>query len=200
MIEDLVTNERDEPYRLFTARSENRLYIREDNTIQRMSSYREQLDLNLPVDRYNKTYNNQLDLVTDIVSNCSSLPQVIIDKYGLRQERSISEYFKKTDLDPTVFMSDLINTAGLKLDKRVLQNAAINLKYEGYIKRSEKSYSKQEKLLTKRLDWNELSTNKNISFECRQRIKKFRPETFSQLKNIKGIRPATLAYIAGRFK
>ena len=55
MIEDLISNTRDEPYRLFTARNENRLSVREDNSVLRMCAFREQLFLNTPIDRYNKT-------------------------------------------------------------------------------------------------------------------------------------------------
>jgi len=52
MIEDLISNKRDEPYRLFTARNENRLYVREDNAIQRMWSYRTSLEISSEVDSY----------------------------------------------------------------------------------------------------------------------------------------------------
>lgn len=200
MIEDLVTNERDEPYRLFTARSENRLYIREDNTVERMSGYRDQLGLNCDVDRYNQHYIQQLELLTSIVEGTTSLSDELVSAYNLQPVRYISEHFKRPNMDLLDFMQALLDSVSLCFEPRVMQNVAINLKYKGYIERASRSLSKQEKLLSKSLDWEELVKNENISFECRLRIERFKPTTFSQLKNIKGIRPATLAFIAGRFK
>ncbi|MFP5387593.1 MAG: tRNA uridine-5-carboxymethylaminomethyl(34) synthesis enzyme MnmG, partial [Bacteriovoracia bacterium] len=65
MIEDLTSNTRDEPYRLFTARSENRLYIREDNSLLRMWSYRTEFGLNLPIDQYQKSFIEQYQQLMD---------------------------------------------------------------------------------------------------------------------------------------
>jgi tRNA U34 5-carboxymethylaminomethyl modifying enzyme MnmG/GidA len=49
-----------------------------------------------------------------------------------------------------------------------------------------------------KIDWLNISSSKNISFECRQRVTRIKPETFGQLKLIEGIRPATLAVVAAK--
>ena len=56
---------------------------------------------------------------------------------------------------------------------------------------------KVKRLNCRKIDWEKLSNSKNISNECRMRIKEVRPQNFGQLKNIEGIRPATLAFSAG---
>ena len=66
MVEDLVTNERDEPYRLFTARAENRLFIREDNTVNRMFPYRAALGLKKPIDFYQDDFISEFELLMSL--------------------------------------------------------------------------------------------------------------------------------------
>ena len=201
MIEDLVTNVRDEPYRLFTARSENRLYIREDNTIERIAPYRSSLNLNYQIDQYQQEYIKEVKLLSDILEKCSFISSDMAKIYKIEDSfHSIAELLKNPKLDIVGFLENYLIDNGLKFDFRVLQNVAINLKYKGYITRSQREHSKQKKLLSKPIIWQDLCESTNISFECRQRIEAIQPSTFSQLRNIKGIRPATLAYVAGRIK
>ena len=74
---------------------------------------------------------------------------------------------------------------------------AVAVKYEGYIDRAIVESEKINRLGKKKLNWENLVDSKNISFECKLRIKTVKPETFAQLQRIEGIRPATLAYVAG---
>jgi tRNA uridine 5-carboxymethylaminomethyl modification enzyme len=80
----------------------------------------------------------------------------------------------------------------------MVRSVAISKKYDGYIKRSDAQVEKIKKLETMKLNWEELAASKNISFECKQRITRVKPETFGQLKLIEGIRPATLAVVAAK--
>ena len=86
---------------------------------------------------------------------------------------------------------------GLEFSEKVLNAVAILVKYEGHISRDQQINVKFGKLRIKRINWKMLVDNKNISYECRLRISKIMPETFFQLENIDGIRPATLSYVAG---
>ena len=79
----------------------------------------------------------------------------------------------------------------------VIRTVAIAVKYEGYIDRALVESEKINRLGKKKLNWEVLYDSKNISFECKLRIKTIKPETFAQLQRIEGIRPATLAYVAG---
>lgn len=178
MIEDLVTQKRDEPYRLFTARSENRLAIREDNTVLRIAKYRSQLELNLDVDLYQKNFIMQ---------------EKLLQSWAQRHR----EHLKRPEFNPVLKLTEILKEMNLRFLPEVVRTVAIQSKYEGYIDRSQQEQDKLFKLSRKQLKWEELIESSNISFECRLRIKEVRPDTFGQLQRIEGIRPATLMYVAG---
>jgi tRNA uridine 5-carboxymethylaminomethyl modification enzyme len=206
MIEDLTSNTRDEPYRLFTARSENRLYIREDNTIQRMCPYRTSFLLNYPIDEYQSSFKERFEVLMSFCDETMiSEKSVLMHEFSgadelqkLNRRMSVSELLKQAWLNPVRTLERVFNFYGLQIDDDLLRTVAISKKYEGYIKRSEDQVHKMKKLDSMRIDWEEIVNSHNISFECKQRIKKIRPDTFGQLKLIEGIRPATLAVVAAR--
>lgn len=201
MIEDLVSNTRDEPYRLFTARSENRLMLREDNSIIRMKHYRQKLGLSLEMDLYIKSYTEQYNLYLDILSNTyiSEADEFIIQhSYKVPRRTSMFEFIKQSQLDPIQTLTKYFQFCGIDISTRLIQNLAITSKYAGYILRANDQNKKQDKLKSMKLNWQELCQSENISFECKQRIKKIKPTTFGQLKIIEGIRPATLSVVASQ--
>jgi tRNA uridine 5-carboxymethylaminomethyl modification enzyme len=206
MIEDLTSNTRDEPYRLFTARSENRLFIREDNTILRMHPYRAQLLLNTPLDTYQRKfiqdYEELLSFCDDMmISELSPLMQEFSGEGELQKltkRLSVTEILKQAWLNPVSTLERLLGYHGVGVSLDLVRTVAISKKYDGYIKRSESQYEKLKKMDGMKINWESISSSKNISFECRQRIARIRPDTFGQLKLIEGIRPATLAVVAAK--
>jgi tRNA uridine 5-carboxymethylaminomethyl modification enzyme len=206
MVEDLISNKRDEPYRLFTARSENRLYIREDNVTNRMAPYRRSLNLDMAIDRYQKEYLYEYGHLSELCNafkyKNSSLQENYFFKnsYGpFLDNITLSDLLKRADLDPIKTLKKELLNFGLLFKDEVISSVAISKKYEGYIKRAETETKKINKLKNKKINWEKISNSNNISHECRLRIKSIRPQTFSQLKSIEGIRPATLAFVAGNF-
>lgn len=206
MIEDLTMNTRDEPYRLFTARSENRLFIREDNTLMRIYPYRTSLLLNKPLDFYQRDFIFQYE---SLMSFCDEemIPETSIlmknfsgegDLQQLTRRMSVTEVLKQAWLNPIHTLQEIFKNYGIEADYDLVKTVAISKKYEGYIKRSEDQYEKIKKMDGMKIDWEAISTSGNVSFECKQRIAKIRPETFGQLKVIEGIRPATLAVVAAK--
>lgn len=206
MIEDLTSNTRDEPYRLFTARSENRLYIREDNTIQRMGPYRAHLLLNTPLDAFQRSFLTDIALISDfceemMISEGHPLMLEFTgvgEKEQMNRRMSVSEIIRQGWLNPVTTLQRVFDYHQIAISYDLLRTVAISKKYEGYIKRSEGQYDKLKKMDGMKLKWEELCSSRNISFECKQRISKIKPETFGQLKLIEGIRPATLAVVAAR--
>lgn len=206
MIEDLTSNTRDEPYRLFTARSENRLFIREDNSILRMFPYRAQFLLNLELDQYERKF---LDNYYDLLDFCD---ETMVPEYSplmkefegagdlqqLNRRMSVTEILKQAWLNPIKTLERVLTYHGVSVPLDLVRTVAISKKYDGYIKRSESQYEKIKKIDGMRIDWESIMGSNNVSFECRQRIAKIRPETFGQLKLIEGIRPATLAVVAAK--
>lgn len=206
MIEDLVSNTRDEPYRLFTARSENRLFIREDNSILRMYPYRAAFGLNTHLDRYLDHYMGEYEILMEIcdefrISEESELLKKFSgesDQQKLLNRMSITDLLRQAWLNPITTLEYVVKSLDLEFNLDVVRSVAISKKYDGYIKRSDAQFERIKKLETMKLNWEELAQSNNISFECKQRITRIKPETFGQLKLIDGIRPATLAVVAAR--
>ena len=188
LIDDVVGVRRDEPYRLFTARSENRLLLREDNALERMSKYRKLLNLNDGIDCCIDNHLYQKELLISIVESSRV--------YVSSETRQLSELLKDGKVDPVAILIKFLDENKIKFSRNVIKSVAIEVKYAGYLNKNNNSNKAIEKLSSKAIDWEKLSTCKSISNECRQRISKFKPKTFHQLKSVQGIRPATLSYVA----
>lgn len=203
MIEDLISNVRDEPYRLFTARSENRLYIREDNTTLRMAKYRKVLSLHEAIDEYNdsfvKAFNHFIKIINEIFISENDEFLTLID-YKIPRRMRVSELIKQSKLCPIKTLSRFLKYCGFSVDERLVKCLAITVKYDGYINKANELNAKLSRLDKMTINWKELSISENISFECKQRIERIKPVSFGQLKLIDGIRPATLAAVAGNLK
>ena len=204
MVEDLVTNKRDEPYRLFTARSENRLYVREDNTIPRMRKYRRELELTSALDDFQEEFLEEVSLLEKLVDSTmlysTKENKIYFDQYNygpLEINISFKELLKRPDNNPITVLDRETRRLGIAFDIDVVRTVAVATKYEGYIDRAVVESERINRLGKKKINWESLADSKNISFECKLRIKTIRPETFAQLQRIEGIRPATLAYVAG---
>lgn len=192
MIEDLVSMDRDEPYRLFSARSENRLYIREDNAALRMYSYRKTLNLNHEIDQCLDEFYNNYQLLLGLVS------ESIFDQSGEGEKLLVKDAIKQDKSGSSVFLLEqYLLRNGLYFDYRIIKSVAIEVRYAGYQERLKKDYARVHRIEDKKLHFDKIMASDNVSFECKQRIKKFLPETFGQLKRLAGIRPASLAAIAG---
>lgn len=205
MIEDLCANTRDEPYRLFTSRSENRLLIREDNAAQRMAPYRLELLLREEMDQYLEEFLLQHAVLSDLcdefmLSEDSELLKEFSgeENQQLTKRISISELLKQGWVHPVQALARVLAFNQLDFDYDLIRTVAIEKKYEGYIKRFDDQFMKIKKMDATLINWAEICQSTNVSFECRQRISKTKPETFGQLKRIEGIRPATLAVVASQ--
>ncbi len=206
MIEDLTSNTRDEPYRLFTARSENRLFIREDNTVIRMSPYRQQLLLNTRLDQYQRDFLERYDLLVKFCDE-TKIPEdsLLLKEFSgegelqkLVRQVSVSEVLRQAWLNPVSALERVLSEYCISLGHDIVRTVAISKKYEGYIKRNEGQNERLKKMDLMKVNWEEIVGSGNISFECKQRITRIRPQTFGQLKLIEGIRPATLAVVAAK--
>lgn len=206
MVEDLVTQKRDEPYRLFTARNERRLYVREDNAFLRMAPYRLALGLDLGLDQMTMFHVEQFENIMDLIESYryrdNTKNRKLFDEkeYGTFSANiTLSELLKRSFLNPVTVLTEELTRNGINADSRVIRAAAISNKYAGYIERAKIDLDRVDRFENKKIDYTSLLKSSNISTECKQRIEEVRPETFGQLKRIQGIRPATLASVAGNF-
>ncbi|ATH09446.1 tRNA uridine-5-carboxymethylaminomethyl(34) synthesis enzyme MnmG [Halobacteriovorax marinus] len=203
MVEDLISNKRDEPYRLFTARSENRLYVREDNSINRMAKYRFQMGLDKEIDKYQQEFIEEFELLLGLCKNTSIYATPENKEYfasmgygDLSKNITLSELVRRSQLNPVETLEQELSKRGALFSSEVVYTCAVSIKYEGYINRSLIENERIYRLGRKKIDWQSIVRG-NISNECRQRIEEVKPTTFSQLQRIDGIRPATLAFVAG---
>lgn len=204
MIEDLVFQKRDEPYRLFTARSEDRLYIREDNSTLRMGPFRKSLLLNEDVDEYINEFFAEYEALKPIVSE--SLTKKASEMFHVEQSIDFSgggvllgEVLKINKKNVVGVLSSISRSFGVDSSMEVLRTIAVETLYGGYIKRGKAQAEKLLKYDNKKINIKSLLNSHNVSFECKSRIKEFAPVTFGQLRKLEGIRPATLTYVASKF-
>lgn len=208
LIDDLVGQKRDEPYRLFTARNENRLYVREDNTFLRMAPYRKQLGLSSKLDFHLEALVKEYEALSALVATYV-FKQKVYGKYfqdnGLVDFLPFSsgglkfgDLIKNSRVNPINVLHGTLGSSGLSFHDEVIETVAIGEVYRGYIERNNRELQHQRTLDRANLNIDFLLNSYNISFECKQRIREAMPETFGQLRRIEGIRPATLAYVSGQ--
>ena len=208
LIDDLVGQKRDEPYRLFTARNENRLYVREDNTFLRMIPYRKELGFSEKLDVHlgalEKEYEALSNLVSRYVFKKGAHEEFLRKNYGddflsfSGGGMKFGDLIKNQRVHPVNVLHGTLESAGLSFHRDVIETVAIGEIYRGYIERSHRELKHQRTLDRSHVNLDFLLSSHNISFECKQRIEEAMPETFGQLRRIEGIRPATLAYISSR--
>ena len=205
MIDDLVGEARDEPYRLFTARNENRLYVREDNSFLRMAKYRRQLGLGGKLDAHLQDLLEEHRMLVDLVANYVFKEKTYGESFRAKGLGNFmgggigfADLIKRAKGDAVGTLREALAAGGLRFRDQVVETVAIGEVYQGYIDRSDRELRHQRSLDRVRINMDSLLDSTNISFECRERIRARMPETFGQLRRIEGIRPATLAYVSSR--
>ena len=209
LIDDLITKGVDEPYRMFTSRAEYRILLRQDNADARLTEKSYQLGL-AKEDRLQQ-YLKKKQIVAEIIEflNGTSVSPDTIN--GFLEAHGTSPIAQRAKLGyillrPQLNLFDMI--AGLEMlrekydlsDRFVrecVQEAEILIKYDGYIN---KEYDLAEKL--NRLDYVKLPadfdyhTLTSLSFEAREKLNKYKPETLGQASRISGISPADISVLA----
>ncbi len=190
MIDDLTTKGVAEPYRLFTSRSENRLYLRQDNAILRLAKVAHSLGL---------LSDEQFRLVKEIEEEIEKWKSFYKkEKRYVYLGEEAKNYTIATLFTAGYSMKDVSENLGVEIphDSYIREEVEIQLKYEPYIERERKLNEKFRKLedtpIPENIDYDRIP---GLSSEAREKLKKIRPLTVGQASRIEGITPAAITAI-----
>ncbi|WP_367365192.1 tRNA uridine-5-carboxymethylaminomethyl(34) synthesis enzyme MnmG [Pediococcus parvulus] len=203
MIDDLVTKGTKEPYRLLTSRAEYRLILRHDNADLRLTEMGHDLGL-IDNDRYQQfqekkdDIKNELHRLDTIRIKPKQVKDFLISKGGheLKDGVLASEFLRR----PEVSYKDLLQfipAPDKKLDRRVVEQVEIEIKYAGYIKKAKERVERLKKMEAKKIpDHIDYAAINGLATEGRQKLEKIQPETIAQASRISGVNPADIAILS----
>lgn len=190
MIDDLVTKEIVEPYRLFTSRAEHRLSLRQDNADFRLCEKAHSLGL-LPEEKY-RAFKEYSALCDTVEARCKAHRE-----HGRSLWDNLKDLQGTYDAAKPPFDLNLIEMdSSVPLHRRVLRQLAIRAHYEGYLKREEQSVAKLNALEAWRIPEDfDYESIKGLRNESRMKLIKTRPTSLAQAGRIDGVTPSELALL-----
>ena len=202
LIDDLVTKENTEPYRMMTSRAEYRLILRQDNADLRLSKIGYEMGL-ISQERYDwvcekeRLIEEEIERVKNVNIGANKQVQELLAKYNstpLKTGTTLAELIRRPELNYEVLAE--IDTQRPNLHWEVRQQVDILVKYEGYITRQEKQVKDFKKLEQKRLpenfDYTQIS---GLRREAQQKLNIHQPISIGHASRISGVSPADISVI-----
>ena len=209
LIDDLVTKESHEPYRMMTSRAEYRLLLRQDNADQRLTKIGYEIGL-VSEERYEhlkekeKMIAAEIERVNHVNIGTSEKVQKILEQHGstaLVSGTTLAELIRRPELSYEALAE--IDEERKALPAEVIEQVNINIKYDGYIKRQQRQVEQFKKLENKKIpeeiNYDEIQS---LRIEAKQKLNAIRPASIGQASRISGVSPADvsvlLVYLGGK--
>ena len=209
LIDDLVTKESHEPYRMMTSRAEYRLLLRQDNADQRLTEIGYEIGL-ISEERYEhlkekeKMIAEEIERVKHVNIGTSEKVQKLLEQYGstsLVSGTTLAELIRRPELSYEALAE--IDEERKALQAGVIEQVNINIKYDGYIKRQQRQVEQFKKLENKKIpeeiNYHEIQS---LRIEAKQKLNAIRPASIGQASRISGVSPADvsvlLVYLGGK--
>lgn len=201
LIDDLITKGVDEPYRMFTSRAEYRILLRQDNADFRLTPLSHSLGLASEA-RYAAVM-SKMEEVEKLTSLCHSTKvraEAVnpllesLDSTPLSEGKHLEELIARPELS----LSDLLPFVprGTSFSPEAVFSAEIAIKYAGYVQREKVQAEKNNRLEYIRIPHGfDFDSLQGLSIECRQKLKKYKPETIAQASRISGVSPSDISVL-----
>ena len=202
LIDDLVTKESHEPYRMMTSRAEYRLLLRQDNADIRLTKIGYEVGL-IDEERYQKLLNKERMIDEEIRRvnhtnvGTSDKVQEVLKNYGstpLTSGTTVAELIRRPELSYEKVKE--IDTDRPDLPADVIEQVDINIKYDGYIKRQMRQVEQFKKMEKKKIPEDiDYDSIKSLRIEAKQKLNQIRPSSIGQASRISGVSPADVSVL-----
>ncbi|MEE9168449.1 MAG: tRNA uridine-5-carboxymethylaminomethyl(34) synthesis enzyme MnmG [bacterium] len=204
LIDDLVTQCPEEPYRMFTSRAEYRLLLRQDNADLRLLHFAEKYDL-LPRDRLERTRKKK-QLIAKLIDRLRETKvtpnevEIILQKQNsaqTAQSESLYQLLKRPEISLSALKPFYDHVNGdTQLQAEIENQAEIEIKYEGYIRRQESMVNKFKNLehyrIPRTINYGEVPA---LSMESIEKLSRYQPQSLGQASRIAGVTPSDISVL-----